>query len=91
VVLQDHLEARPNARSPSGRAGRGLRSSHRRLTEIRTLIARYCDERLGAALCFVRFYRRGVEAVFGLTLTDDRQVVIKVHRPQLIGLASPTS
>ena len=39
---------------------------------------------LGSELHSVIFYRRGVGAVFGLLLMDDRRVVVKVHRLDLV-------
>jgi hypothetical protein len=44
----------------------------------------FCRDRLDEPLDRVLFYRRGVGAVFGVALADDRRAVIKVHRPELI-------
>jgi hypothetical protein len=48
------------------------------------LLRTFSGSALGAELDGVTFYRRGVGAVFGLALNDDRRVVVKVHRRDLI-------
>jgi len=53
--------------------------------EIVRLLKAYCTEHLGREALDVLFYRRGVGAVFGLLLVDGAKVVVKVHRPDLVG------
>jgi hypothetical protein len=48
------------------------------------LVDGFCRDQLGDPLERLLFYRRGVGAVFGVALADDRRAVIKVHRPELI-------
>jgi Phosphotransferase enzyme family len=52
---------------------------------ILRLLDDFCNSVLGHLLATVTFYRRGVGAVFGVVLGDGRRVVIKVHRPELVG------
>ncbi len=51
------------------------------------LLDEFSRSALGSAIQTVTFYRRGVGAVFGLLLTDSRDVVVKVHRIDLVGVA----
>jgi hypothetical protein len=51
------------------------------------LLDRFSRSALGSEVHSVTFYRRGVGAVFGLLLIDSRQVVVKVHRIDLVGEA----
>ena len=53
-------------------------------SEIVALLAGFCVASLGSPLGSVVFYGRGVGAVFGLVLEDDRSVVVKVRRPELV-------
>jgi hypothetical protein len=53
--------------------------------EMVRLLDVYCTEHLGRDALEVLFYRRGVGAVFGLRLVDGTEVVVKVHRPELVG------
>src|SRR3954466_15963200 len=52
--------------------------------KIVDLVDAFCERALGIGLQTVTFYKRGVGAVFGVSLADRRQVVVKVHRPDLI-------
>src|SRR3954467_11245649 len=52
--------------------------------KIVDLVDAFCERALGIGLQTVTFYKRGVGAVFGVSLADRRQVVIKVHRSDLI-------
>lgn len=54
---------------------------------IVALLDGFVGSALGGELQRVTFYRRGVGAVFGLLLKDRRQVVVKVHRMDLVGEA----
>src|SRR5947208_13373142 len=53
--------------------------------EIIRLVAEFCGRVLRVNLVRATFYKRGGGAVFGALLADGRQVVIKVHRKELIG------
>ncbi len=53
--------------------------------EITALLADFCQTSLEAPLEKVLFYRRGVGAVFGLRIRPGRSIVVKVHRPELVG------
>jgi len=57
----------------------------RAASEIVRLLEVYCMERLRREALDLLFYRRGVGAVFGLLLVDGAKVVVKVHRPELVG------
>src|SRR4051812_22950333 len=56
-----------------------------RVGAIVEAVAGLCRDHLGRQLLRVRWYRRGVGAVFGLELEDDTLVVAKFHRPELVG------
>jgi len=51
---------------------------------ILRLLDGFTRSALGSELHRVTFYRRGVGAVFGLHLADDRRVVVKVHRLEFL-------
>ncbi len=48
-------------------------------TQVAAMINRYCEEHLAGVAGGI-FYRSGVGIVVGVTLTDGRRVVLKVHR-----------
>lgn len=52
--------------------------------EIVRLLDDVCSRGLDDRLGTLTFYRRGVGAVFGLRLRGGRDVVVKVHRPELV-------
>lgn len=56
---------------------------------ISEIINRHALEACGAQARKVIFYRRGVGAVFGLSLVDRRRIVVKVHRIDLVGETLP--
>ena len=51
--------------------------------EIVDLVNAFCEGALGIGIDRVTFYKRGVGAVFGVSLADGRRAVIKVHRADL--------
>jgi Ser/Thr protein kinase RdoA (MazF antagonist) len=51
--------------------------------EIVDLVNAFCERALGVGIDRVTFYKRGVGAVFGVSLADGRRAVIKVHRADL--------
>src|SRR4029079_10001048 len=51
--------------------------------EIVDLVNAFCAGALGIGIRRVTFYKRGVGAVFGVSLADGRRAVIKVHRADL--------
>jgi hypothetical protein len=53
--------------------------------DIEWLLRAYCFEHLHRQLEEVLFYRRGAGAVFGIRLDDQADIVVKVHRPDLVG------
>jgi hypothetical protein len=54
-------------------------------SRIVSLIDSFCRRSLDRGLRRVMFYRRGVGAVFGLLLSDEEHIVLKVHRRDLVG------
>src|SRR6476620_5260893 len=55
---------------------------------IEGLIRAHCSEHLGRPLKEILFYRRGVGAVFGVRVEGGDGIVVKVHRADLVGLAT---
>ena len=53
---------------------------------IEDLIRAHCRNHLGLQLREILFYRRGVGAVFGISVEGGDGIVVKVHRADLVGL-----
>ena len=53
--------------------------------DIGRLLQTHCAKHLHRQLEKILFYRRGVGAVFGIRLDDQADIVVKVHRPDLLG------
>src|SRR5215472_8293391 len=49
--------------------------------QIASLIDRFCQQELGAAIADYLFYESSIGAVCGVHLKDSRRVVVKVHQP----------